>query len=85
MIQYIYNNTENKGEIMKFLFFTDTHIRATNPTSRLDNYIETVEKKFMEVKDIINKNKVDFVLHGGDFFDRPDVPVKIVGKFANIL
>ncbi len=85
MIQYIYNNTENKGEMMKFLFFTDTHIRATNPTSRLDNYIETVEKKFMEVKDIINKNKVDFVLHGGDFFDRPDVPVKVVGKFANIL
>ncbi|WP_099203197.1 metallophosphoesterase family protein [Miniphocaeibacter massiliensis] len=70
---------------MKFLFFTDTHIRATNPVSRLDNYLETTKNKFLEVKDIIESNNIDFVLHGGDFFDRPDVPVKIVGEFANIL
>ena len=70
---------------MKLLFFTDTHIKATNPISRIDDYLNTVEVKFNEVKGIIEEEKIDYVLHGGDLFDRPDVPVRIVGKFANIL
>ena len=70
---------------MKLLFFTDTHIKATNPISRIDDYLNTVEVKFNEVKGIIEEEKIDYVLHGGDLFDRPDVPVRTVGKFANIL
>lgn len=70
---------------MKLLFFTDTHIKATNPISRTDDYLSTLKYKFNEVKEIIKEEKIDYVLHGGDLFDRPDVPVRIVGKFANIL
>lgn len=70
---------------MKFLFFTDTHIRATNPVSRKDDFQKTLENKFIEVGEIANNNNIDYILHGGDLFDRPDVPVKTVGKFANIL
>lgn len=70
---------------MKFLFFTDTHIRATNPVSRKDNFLETIENKFAEIKSLITKHEIDYILHGGDLFDRPDIPVKTVGKFANIL
>lgn len=70
---------------MKLLFFTDTHIKATNPISRTDDYLNTVECKFNEVREIVKDEKIDYVLHGGDLFDRPDVPVRIVGKFANIL
>lgn len=70
---------------MKFLFFTDTHIRASNPSSRKDNFIETLKNKFLEVGKIIEEENVDIILHGGDLFDRPDVSVKIVGLFANIL
>ncbi|MEJ8751212.1 metallophosphoesterase [Lagierella sp. ICN-221743] len=70
---------------MKFLFFTDTHIRASNPSSRKDDYIESLKLKFKEVGEIAKENNVDYILHGGDLFDRPDVPVRIVGDFANIL
>ncbi len=70
---------------MKFLFFTDTHIRASNPVSRKDDYIESLKLKFNEVGEIVDSYKVDYILHGGDLFDRPDVPVRIVGDFANII
>lgn len=70
---------------MKLLYFTDTHIRGTSPKNRKDDYILTLEQKFYEILSIIEKEKVDFVLHGGDLFDRPDVSVSIVGRFAKIL
>lgn len=69
---------------MKILYFTDTHIRGTNPKNRLDNYYETLKTKFNEINNIIKENKIDYVLHGGDLFDRPDVSVSIVSDFAKI-
>lgn len=70
---------------MKILYFTDTHIRGTNPKNRVDNFLETLKEKFNEVVDICNRENVDFILHGGDLFDRPDISVSIVGEFAKIL
>lgn len=70
---------------MKFLFLTDTHIRNNSPKSRLDDFEEAIEKKFYEISKIIKDNNIDYVLHGGDLFDRPDVSVKTVSKFGNIL
>ncbi|CDZ74942.1 DNA repair exonuclease [Peptoniphilus sp. ING2-D1G] len=69
---------------MKILYFTDTHIRATNPKNRLDNFFETLKNKINEVADISIKENVDFVLHGGDLFDRPDTSISIVNEFAKI-
>lgn len=70
---------------MKLLFFTDTHIRGTSPKNRKDNLPETLEKKLKEIKRIIEEYKIDFVLHGGDLFDRPDISVSVVSNFASIL
>lgn len=70
---------------MKILFFTDTHIRGTTPKNRKDDLVDTLEKKFNEIVEISNSNNVDFVLHGGDLFDRPDVSISIVSKFVTIL
>ncbi|NMA86550.1 MAG: metallophosphoesterase [Tissierellia bacterium] len=69
---------------MKILFLTDTHIRGNSPKNRLDNFPETIEKKLMEITQIIEKYNVDFLLHGGDLFDRPDVSISIMNKFAPI-
>ncbi|MDO5041248.1 MAG: metallophosphoesterase [Peptoniphilus sp.] len=69
---------------MKILYFTDTHIRATNPKNRLDNFFETLKIKINEVAEISIKENVDFVLHGGDLFDRPDTSISIVTEFAKI-
>ncbi|OLR64195.1 metallophosphoesterase family protein [Peptoniphilus porci] len=69
---------------MKILYLTDTHIRGTNPQNRLDDYKETLKEKLREIADIIKEEKIDYVLHGGDLFDRPDVSVSIVSEFAQI-
>ena len=70
---------------MKLLFFTDTHIRGTNPKNRKDIFIDAIEGKFMEIIDLIEEYEIDFVLHGGDLFDRPDVSISIVSRFAKII
>ncbi|MDX9917835.1 MAG: metallophosphoesterase family protein [Gudongella sp.] len=70
---------------MKFLYFTDTHIRGSNPRNRKDVFIETMEQKFQEIAEIIDKRDIDFVIHGGDLFDRPDSSISVVSRFAHIL
>lgn len=70
---------------MKLLFFTDTHIRGNTPKNRKDIFVDTLEQKLIEINEIIKKNKIDFVLHGGDLFDRPDVSIAVASKFAMIL
>lgn len=69
---------------MKILYFTDTHIRGTNPRNRKDDFEQTLKMKIQEVVEISNREKVDYVFHGGDLFDRPDVSIAIVGEFAKI-
>lgn len=70
---------------MKILFFTDTHIRGNNPANRIDIFVDALEEKFIEIKDIIKNENIDFVLHGGDLFDRPDISVSVVNRFVKIL
>ena len=70
---------------MRILFFTDTHLRGTNPKNRKDNFQDTLERKLIEVVDIINKHNIDFVIHGGDLFDRPDISLSIVSRFSKLL
>ncbi len=70
---------------MKILYFTDTHIRGSSPKNRLDDFTESLEAKFLEVFDIARSRDVDYIFHGGDLFDRPDVSVSIVSKFAELL
>lgn len=70
---------------MRILFFTDTHIRGTTPRNRKDNFPDTLERKFKEIINIVHNHKVDFLLHGGDLFDRPDVSISIMSNFASIL
>lgn len=70
---------------MKLLYFTDTHIRGSNPKNRKDDFISSLENKFKEIISITEKEDIDYVLHGGDLFDRPDVAISVVSRFANIL
>lgn len=70
---------------MKILFLTDTHIRGTSPINRKDDFLATLEKKLSEVMEIIKNEKVDYCLHGGDMFDRPDIAPSIVREIGIIL
>lgn len=70
---------------MKIIFITDTHFRGTAPKNRKDDFVHTLKQKLSEVIHYCNKNHVNLLLHGGDFFDRPDVSPAIFKDFARIL
>lgn len=67
---------------MRFLFFTDTHIRGTNPQNRKDDFLKTVFDKITEVFNLAKQYNVDIIIHGGDVFDRPDISPSIVRHFV---
>lgn len=70
---------------MKFLFFSDSHIKGTTPRNRKDNFFETLKNKFKEIKNISDALNIDYILHGGDWFDRPDISPAVVREFAVII
>ncbi|QNO16499.1 metallophosphoesterase [Alkalicella caledoniensis] len=70
---------------MKIVFITDTHFRGTTPKNRKDDFLLTLKAKLTEVVNYCNNNSVDLLLHGGDFFDRPDVSPSVFKDFAKIL
>jgi exonuclease SbcD len=69
---------------MRLLYLTDTHIRGTSPRSRTDDFQETIRQKLNEVIEIADREQVDFVLHGGDIFDRPNLSPAVVREFARL-
>ncbi|MDO5716698.1 MAG: metallophosphoesterase [Tissierellia bacterium] len=71
--------------MIKFLFFTDTHIRTTSPSSRVDVFKDSLYEKFIEIGQIGTENNVDFYVHGGDLFDRPDISLLTVRNFTKVL
>lgn len=71
--------------MIKLLYFTDTHIRSNNPSSRIDNFQEAILNKFKEIAEIGNKENVDFYVHGGDIVDRPDIPILTMRAFNKVL
>lgn len=70
---------------MRFLFFTDTHIRGTNPQNRKDDFLKTLFNKMAEVFNLAKQNNVDVIIHGGDVFDRPDISPSIVRHFVLLI
>lgn len=69
--------------VFKTLFLTDTHHTMNNPSNRLDNCFETTLEKIEEVKNIVKEENIDVVLHGGDFFNSPNISdnvASIIGK-----
>jgi DNA repair exonuclease SbcCD nuclease subunit len=70
---------------MRILYFTDTHIKGTNPKNRKDDFVASLEEKFREIVSIVKEKDIDFVIHGGDLFDRPDISISVVSRFTTIL
>ncbi|MHA2294330.1 MAG: metallophosphoesterase, partial [Candidatus Hodarchaeales archaeon] len=80
----------NHTSTIKFLFISDTHFGvhyAIRPRNELrhrygSRFFNKVEKIFRQT---INRDKIDFILHGGDFFNRSKPPPDIVKKSTSIL
>ncbi|MBC7343905.1 MAG: metallophosphoesterase family protein [Clostridia bacterium] len=69
---------------MKFLFFTDDHKRGNSPANRKDNFPQTLKNKLLEISRLIRELEVDYVLHGGDFFDNPAPAPHVCAEFLTI-
>jgi exonuclease SbcD len=70
---------------MKFLYLTDTHIRATTPANRTDDFVATLKEKFREVARLAQAHDVDAILHGGDFFDIPNPSLSVCADFVTLM
>lgn len=64
----------NYGEI-KFGFITDTHV-DNKYDNRLDDAQASILYKIKQCYAIAEKNNCDFMLHGGDVFNRPSIKEK---------
>lgn len=54
--------------LLRFLTFTDPHISAVNPVSRVGSYEKDILDKLKQIKAAGEKLKVDFFLFAGDLF-----------------
>lgn len=70
--------------MFKLLFFTDTHYTARNPASRKDTLFITALEKTKEIINIGIQHNVDAYLHGGDFFDSPDISDNVAGIVGEV-
>jgi len=69
---------------MRLLYFTDDHKRGTTPENRKDNFPQTLLTKLNEVVEIAKEQEVDYVLHGGDFFDVPAPALSICADYLEV-
>ncbi len=69
---------------MKLLIFTDAHIRASTPRSRIDDYPTAMWEKFRQISQIIIEKGINTVLIGGDLFDAPDPSTSIVNSYLQL-
>ncbi|KKL73502.1 hypothetical protein LCGC14_2074240 [marine sediment metagenome] len=69
---------------MKLLIFTDSHIRASTPRSRIDDYPTAMWEKFQQITQIISDKGINAVLMGGDLFDAPDPSTSIVNSYLQL-
>ncbi len=54
---------------LSFITFTDVHISAINPRSRIGDYRKDILDKLQQVKMVGEKLKVDFFVFAGDLFN----------------
>ena len=70
---------------LKFIYMTDTHLSASSPRSRLDDYPKAVLDKIEWIVSYAKKREVDVILHGGDFFDGYDIAKSVETAVLKLL
>ncbi|MHA1212871.1 MAG: metallophosphoesterase family protein, partial [Candidatus Heimdallarchaeota archaeon] len=73
--------------IMRFLAIADTHLGyEAGKTTKARKFIyEHMFSAFEEVLEIARKEKVDFVLHGGDIFNRSNPRTKVIKRAYQLI
>ena len=71
--------------MIRLLYFTDPHIRGSNPRARIDDFPAAMKSKLREVWKLADEHQCQVVICGGDLFDRPDPAYVVAGEFAAVL
>lgn len=66
---------------MKFLYIGDFHLCDTPPTSRIDDYHQTLIEKINEITHIAQSNNCTAILQGGDFFNTPRISEEMLATY----
>lgn len=61
---------KSKSKIYKFGFFTDSHFSVIRQDFRTDSFFDSVLSKMRQSYEHFKNEKCEFVLFGGDFFDK---------------
>ncbi|MEG0728239.1 MAG: metallophosphoesterase [Anaerovoracaceae bacterium] len=69
----------------KIIGIIDTHLRASNPKSRLDNFPETMKRKIKWVYGYAEEIGARAVLHGGDWTESPDISNSYLSEIMEIV
>lgn len=70
---------------MKFLFFTDIHVRGTTPENRNGDFKSDLLTKFKESVQIGIDKSVDFFVSGGDFTDAFNTSEHVIDEFIDVI
>lgn len=70
---------------MKFLFFTDSHLKTKTPMRRIGSYEDDVLAKIVYLLVTAQKNEVDFIVCGGDLFDQPNPSFRLASKVMKLI
>jgi predicted phosphodiesterase len=70
---------------MKFIFLSDTHIRATAPEGRTDDFLSAQWAKWKFIFKTARQRGVRAILQAGDLFNEPAPSYSLVYEFASLL
>ena len=65
---------------MQFIYVTDTHFTHAIPKYRTTKFLPQILKKWDEVFEIARKERVDFIMHGGDIFHNNEPNTYVVNE-----
>jgi DNA repair exonuclease SbcCD nuclease subunit len=80
----------NSRKNIKFLFISDTHFGVNYAVKARNKLRYEYGKRFFSnvehiIRHAIDEEEVDFILHGGDFFNRSKPPPEVVKKATSIV
>lgn len=70
---------------MKIAVVWDVHLSYLTPSTRIDDYPNTVLKKLSFIRDYCNENDIDYAFFLGDLFHQPQQPLWYLHKVIQVL
>lgn len=71
--------------MIKWAYMTDPHAKGVKPSTRTDDFPETIKQKMREFFEAGHEVGVDFFIQGGDLFDSPYTTPQFVNELGELI